>query len=171
MHPSAADDFYTGFGQTLHRLASKLLRDERPSHTLQTTALVNEAWLKMRSLPTEGISEDDRVGVAARAMRQVLVDSARARNALKRGGEGQSVTLYDEVVAGLPTPDDRLDLSAALEALERAHPRPAEVVVLRGIASYTVDETAEFLNVSPRTVKGDWQFGMAFLRRHLDSAR
>ncbi len=152
----------------LHRLAAAYMRRERDDHTLQPTALVNEAWLKL-------VSERDGTwknrahffGIAAQAMRRVLLDHARSRGRLKRAG-GDRVTLDDGVGA---LPSDTLDLIAvedALRKLEALDERQARVVEARFFGGLDVDETAEALGISPATVKRDWAFAKAFLQRELD---
>ena len=151
----------------LRDLASNYMRRERGGHTLQTTALVHEAYLKFAS---KGGAWEDRahfVGVAARAIRQILVDHARERNALKRGGDRQRLSLSDSdaVVGGDDLDAERLD--EALERFAKLDERPARVVELRFFGGPSVAEAAHVLGVSERTVKGDWQIARAWLRREL----
>jgi RNA polymerase sigma-70 factor (ECF subfamily) len=153
----------------LHSLAGSLLRDERVDHTLQATALVHEAYLRL-----EGIREmrlENRrhfYGAAAQAMRRILVDYARRRKAAKRGGaEAERVPL--ESVLDAPV-DLRLDfeqLDESLEQLAAVAPEKAKVVELRYFAGLSVDETAAVLDISPATVKRHWTFARAWLFRAL----
>jgi RNA polymerase sigma factor (TIGR02999 family) len=143
------------------------MRRERPDHTLQPTALVHEAFLRMAGRTP--LSVQDRthfLRAASQAMRRVLVDHARARNAQKRGA-ALHVTL-DEAVAGAPqTAVDMLALDDALDRLGAAEPRWAQVVELRYFAGLEIPEVAAALGVSPATVKRDWQFARAWLSREL----
>ena len=148
----------------LRRLAHAQLADERPGHTLQTTALVHEAYLR--------IAGDARVtaqgrayflAAAARAMRRVLVDHARRHRAAKRGGGRRPVSLIEEDVAVDNLAADLVSLDDALERLASEHPRHARVVECRFFAGLGVEETAEALGVSPRTVKNDWSLARAWL--------
>ena len=165
----ASDDVARLLARELRDIAAGLLRRERPGHTLQPTALVNEAWLRMGG----GESRDyaDRVhffATAAQVMRRVLVDHARARAAGKRGGDWTRVTL-DDVAAGTTGPADA-DVIALHEALERLHAlseRQARVVELRWFGGLTLDETASELSVSTGTVENDWAFARAWLKREL----
>jgi RNA polymerase sigma-70 factor, ECF subfamily len=155
----------------LRQLAGSLLRDERPDHTLQPTALVNEAYLRL-----EGIREmrlENRrhfYGAAAQAMRRILVDYARRRKASKRGGpDGQPVSL--ETVLEAPV-DLRLDfehLDDALEALAAVAPEKAKVAELRYFVGLSIEETGDVLGISPATVKRHWTFARAWLYRALDA--
>ena len=154
----------------LRRMAGGLLRDERRDHTLQPTALVNEAYLRLTGLKEMRIENRRHFyGAAATAMRRILVDHARARRAEKRGGpDVQHVPLED----ALETPIDvRLDferLDEAIEALAAFAPDKAKVVELRYFVGLSIDETAEVLDVSPATVKRHWAFARAWLFRALD---
>ncbi|TNJ32853.1 sigma-70 family RNA polymerase sigma factor [Arenimonas terrae] len=147
----------------LRLLAGRQFRGERAGHTLQPTALVNEAWLRLSGL--ERIDWQDRahfVHVAARLMRGILVDHARRRDAAKRDG-GQRITLTG---LDVPAPEDGLDvmaLDAALARLEQLDPDKARVVELRYFGGLGIDETAEALGCSPATVKRHWQAARAWL--------
>jgi RNA polymerase sigma-70 factor (ECF subfamily) len=151
----------------LHTIAGRHLRRERPGHTLQPTALVHEAYLRL--VGGNGLSAVDRVHflrAASRAMRQALVDHARARGAQKRGG-GLQVTL-DEAIAGHEAPIiDMLALDDALTRLGAAEPRWAQVVELKFFSGLDVPDIAHALGVSAATVKRDWQFARAWLAREL----
>ncbi|MFW6085368.1 MAG: ECF-type sigma factor [Gemmatimonadota bacterium] len=150
----------------MHRIASRQFSRERAGHTLQPTAVVNEAYLKLAGqaeLP-EG-RPSDILGIAAHAMRQVLIDHARRHRAAKRGGGWRRTTLGDpgfEVEL-----DDLLAVDAALERLDRIDRRLRQVVELRFFGGLTVEETAEALDVTPRTVHRDWAKARAWLHRQL----
>jgi RNA polymerase sigma factor (TIGR02999 family) len=154
----------------LHRLAAVHMRRQPQDHTLQPTALVHEAYLKLAG--KSGLSFADRAGffgLAAKVMRQLLVDHARARNAAKRSGAAVRVTL-DEEIAALPSRDvDFADLNAALEELGRLDERQAQVVELRFFAGLGIEETAAALNLSVATVKREWATARAWLYRKLSS--
>lgn len=155
--------------EELRRLARGYMGRERPGHTLQTTALVNEAFLRLTD--ARRVRWQDRahfLGISARLMRRVLVDYARRRGYLKRGGGAEQVTLHEEL---LTSPDPALDLVAldrALEALARVDPRKSQIVELRFFGGLTVEETADVLHVSTDTVKRDWRLAKLLLLRELE---
>jgi RNA polymerase sigma factor (TIGR02999 family) len=152
----------------LHGIAAHHMRRERPDHTLQPTALVNEAFLRLvGGTPVPFQDRQHFLRTASQAMRRVLVDHARGRNAAKRGG-GLSVTLEEGLVARQEGTVDMLVLDDALNRLEAAEPRWARVVELRFFAGLDLAEVAEALDVSLATVKRDWQFAKAWLARQLD---
>jgi RNA polymerase sigma-70 factor (ECF subfamily) len=155
----------------LHAIAGRHLRRERPDHTLQPTALVHEAYLRL--LGGSALAADNRMHflrAASSAMRRVLVDYARARNAQKRGG-AVHVTL-DDSVAGSESPIiDMLALDDALARLGAAEPRWAQVVELKFFGGLDIPDIAATLELSPATVKRDWQFARAWLARALDTDR
>jgi RNA polymerase sigma factor (TIGR02999 family) len=148
----------------LHRIAASYMRRERPDHTLQATALVHEAYLRLVS--QEETDWQDRAhffGIAARLMRQILVEHARARQAGKRGGAVEKLPL-DQALEFTPARSRELiELDNALESLGRLDPRQARVVELRFFGGLTVEETAEVLGIAPRTVKRDWSVARAWL--------
>ena len=152
----------------LHRVAMRCMRGERPGHSLQATALVNEAY--MRLVDTRRIQWQDRthfLSMAARLMRRVLVDHARSRNYQKRGGDAVRVTLEDGLAL---TPSANLDLVAlddALAGLAQVDERKGRVIELRFFGGLTVEETATVLNVSIDTVVRDWRMAKAWLSREL----
>jgi RNA polymerase sigma-70 factor, ECF subfamily len=155
----------------LHRLAAGYLRRERDEHTLQATALVHEAYLQLQKLNrVEWKNRAQFIGIAAQAMRHILVDHARRRNAEKRGGLQSQVPLEE---SGRTTPELDLNLVAldqALERFSREFPRQARVVELRFFGGLTSEETAEVLrgceaDVSSRTVERDWRFARAWLHK------
>ncbi len=168
--PCASEKLFSLLEAELRSLAAGYLRNERPGHTLQATALVNEAFLRMvGKQPVAWQSRSHFFGVAAKAIRRVLIDHARKRDAQKRGGRNTPATLHDEHAI---TPDGQLDLVALDDALSRLaelDERQARVVELRFFAGLTVAETAETLGVSDRTVEGDWSMARAWLKRELAS--
>jgi RNA polymerase sigma factor (TIGR02999 family) len=153
----------------LHALAEAQFRGEAAGHTLQPTALVHEAFLRLSDL--RAIEWRDRthfLSAAAGTMRRILIEHARRRTAQKRG-EGVRPRLLLDVDAEFESGAlELIEIDDALQRLEKVDPRSARVVELRWFAGLTVDETADALDVSARTVKGDWRFARAWLRRHLD---
>jgi RNA polymerase sigma-70 factor (ECF subfamily) len=153
----------------LHRLAAIYIRGERPDHTLQATGLVNEAYLRLVS---QGANQwRDRAhffGIAARLMRQILVEHARAKHAAKRGGTSPIfVPLGNELDISSARSRELVELDDALRCLERLDPQQAQIVELRFFGGMTVEETAEVLGISPRTVKRDWAVARAWLHGEL----
>jgi RNA polymerase sigma factor (TIGR02999 family) len=157
----------------LRRQAARQLRSQPPGHTLQATALVHEAYLRLADAPGDWQGRSHFFGVAARAMRSILVDHARARRAAKRGGGGVAVTLGAAERAGeLPdrTADADVDVEALDEALTRLaglDPRQARVVELRYFGGLSIEETAGVLGVSHATVEREWKTARLWLRREL----
>ena len=165
----ALDDLFSAAYDELRRLAATVRRND-PAATLSPTALVNEAWLKLADSPAVARTSPLHFKrIAARAMRQVLVESARRRNADKRGG-GAAVVTFDDAMStfsGVTTADDVLGLDAALEALALIEPRQALMVESRFFGGLDVAETAELLGVSEATVLRDWRAAKAWLSREL----
>ena len=154
----------------LHRLAHNYLKRERTGNSLQTTALVNEAY--MRLVDYKRMQWQNRahfLAVSAQAMRRILVDHARRRNA-KRGADAEHVALDAETVLSTDRTDDFVSLDDALTALAERSPRKAKVVELRFFGGLSVDETAEVLRVSPITVMREWKSAKAWLYRELTDA-
>ena len=150
----------------LRRQAARLFRREAPGHTLQPTAVVHEAWLRLRpSGPWK--SRAQFFAVAGRLMREVLIDHARRRSAAKRGGRQSRLTLDEERTPGGGGGVELLALDEALQKLEGLDPQQARVVELRYFAGLSIEETAEALSVSPATVKREWQMARAWLREAL----
>jgi len=155
--------------QELRRLARQYMRRERPSHTLQPTALVHEAYLRLMGQQS-GVQWENRThffAVAARVMRRVLVDHARAHRAEKRGGEEPKLAVDDAPVFSGLTRAELLDLDQALERLAERDPRQAHIVELRFFGGLSESETAELLEISTRTVKRDWSLARAWLYREI----
>jgi RNA polymerase sigma factor (TIGR02999 family) len=153
----------------LRRLAQRYMRHERPDHTLQATALVNEVYLRM--IAANQVQWQNRAhffAIAARVMRRVLVDWARSHGSRQRGGGLRKVAL-DEALLTSPEPSqDLVALDEALRRLESVHPRKSQVVELRYFGGMKLEETAAVLGVSRDTVKRDWQFAKLWLLRELD---
>lgn len=166
--PGSLDRLLPAVQRELHRVARGYMERERPDHTLQATALVNEAYLKL--VDQTRVTWKNRahfIGVAARLMRRILVDHARRRSAKKRGGQEVRLTLAGEIAAPDEKTIDLVALDAALEKLEALEPRQARVVELRFFGGLTREETAEALDVAVVTVKRDWIAARAFLYREL----
>jgi RNA polymerase sigma factor (TIGR02999 family) len=166
------DQLFSVTYEELRRLAATVRRHE-PSETLSPTALVNEAYLKLAdSLRLTPASRLHFKRVAVRAMRQVLVEAARRRNALRRGGGDVVVTFDDELGAGGTgaRPEEILALDAALDELDRVDPHLAAVVQYRFFGGYDVAETAEALGVSVSTIGRDWRLAKAWLAGQLRRA-
>jgi RNA polymerase sigma-70 factor (ECF subfamily) len=152
----------------LHRLAQRYMADERPSHTLQTTALVNEVYVRL--VDSEHATWEGRAhffGVCAQVMRRILVDWARSRQALKRGGDVRALDLDEALAAAKQPGADLVGIDDALKALAAVDPRKGQVVELRFFGGLTVKETAQVLKVSPETVQRDWKLAKSWLRREL----
>jgi RNA polymerase sigma factor (TIGR02999 family) len=152
----------------LHRRAHWHMAHERPGQTLQTTALVNEAYLRLVDL--RNVDWRDRAhffALASRLIRRVLVDAARARGALKRGGRTPETTFDEALIVSREPTADVVALDEALEALAAFDERKARVIELRFFGGLSVEETASALNVSAETVKRDWKLAKAWLKREL----
>jgi RNA polymerase sigma factor (TIGR02999 family) len=165
------DELLPALYAELRRLAARSLRSERAAHTLEPTALVNEAYLRLST--QSRVHWRDRahiLGAAATAMRRILVDHARARDAEKRGSGAEQVELDEGLIGGslADTPSaDLVALDAALEQLEAIDPRMVRVVELRFFAGLANEETAEALGISVATVKREWSMARAWLHREL----
>lgn len=167
--PVALDRLLAAVYDDLRDIAARHMYSERPDHTLQPTALVHEAFLRLSNATDLSFTDRNHyMRAASLAMRRVLVDYARARNAAKREGSLR-VTLEDSV-AEQPGDVDILDLSDALERLREAEPRCAEIVELRFFAGLEVPEVAIVLGISAATVKRDWRFAKAWLARELGAS-
>lgn len=165
---SALDRLMPLVYEELRRLAGHYMRGERTGHTLQTTALVNEAYLRL--VDHKNIQWQNRAhffAVAAQAMRRVLVDHARSRGYAKRGGSSHRVTFDEGALISQPQDPDLLALDEALSRLSAIDPRKAQIVELRYFGGLSVEETAEVLNVSAVTVMREWSKAKAWLFREL----
>jgi RNA polymerase sigma factor (TIGR02999 family) len=155
----------------LRRLAARYMRHERANHTLQATALVNEVYLRLvEANRIEIKSRAHFFALAAQMMRRLLVDSARARDNIKRGGGLRKVSL-DEALGVEESHMDFAALDEALRRLEALHPRKVQVVELRYFGGLSLEESAAALGVSTDSVKRDWRFAKAWLARELGAAR
>ena len=152
----------------LRRLARHYLRRERPGQSLQATALVNEAYLRLKKDKRQPWQDRTHfLAIAATSMRQILVERARARNAAKRGGAQIRITLDEAVAAGGEKSIDFLALDEALTRLSAMDPEPARIVELRFFAGLSIEESAEALEISPATVKRGWSMAKAWLKREM----
>jgi RNA polymerase sigma factor (TIGR02999 family) len=152
----------------LRRLANRYLRNERPGHTLQTTALVHEAYLKL--VGQKQANWQNRVqffAAAAQVMRHILVDYARSRRAFKRGGDYCRLSLDEAIISSKEKDPDLLSLNEALNSLAAIDPQQSRVVELRVFGGLTVEDTAAALGISPRTVKREWSMAKAWLHRQI----
>ncbi len=189
---NAASVLLTVVYDELHRMASKKLAAEAPGHTLQTTALIHEAYLRLlppanggmdkndsveeqtpvdRSLPTGSVAWKSRAhffASAAEAMRRILIDNARHKGRLKRGGDRVRVDFDGQLPVAVETSEDLLALNEALSMFEEASPQKAEIVKLRYFAGLTLEEVAEVLGVSVPTVHRHWRYARAWLKRQLE---
>ena len=155
----------------LQRLAHRHMARERPGHTLQTTGLVNEVYLRL--VDVNQVRWQDRVhffAVSSQLMRRILVDFARSRGYLKRGGGAQKVTFDEALIPSPKRGQDLLLLDDALNALERVDARKSRVVELRFFGGLSVEETAEVLKVSQETILRDWKLAKAWLTREMSKA-
>ena len=156
----------------LHKLASRYLRRERRDHTLQTTAVVHEAYLKL--VNQRDANFENRLhffAVAAQIMRRILVDYARRHHASKRGGDLYKLSLDEALVTSEEKGADLLALDEALERLAAIDERQSRVVELRVFAGLTLEETAQALNISPSTVRREWSMAKAWLHRQIKNQR
>jgi RNA polymerase sigma-70 factor (ECF subfamily) len=154
--------------QELHQIARRCMIGERVGHSLQATALVNEAFVRL--VDGKAVAWHDRahfLAVSARIMRRILVDHARARHYLKRGGDAPRVPFDEALVVTTELQPDIVALDDALEALARFDERKSRVVEMRFFGGLSVDETAAVLKVSPSTVMGDWRLAKAWLKREM----
>ena len=154
--------------EELRRQASNYLRRERPGHTLQTTALIHEAYLRL--VDQKQMHWQNRAqffGIAAQLMRRILVDHARTKHRAKRGGSAVRVSLTDATVVGKDVNLDLIEIDEALNRLARIDEQQAKIVELRFFSGLNVNETAAVLNISPATVKRDWSVAKAWLHREI----
>jgi RNA polymerase sigma-70 factor (ECF subfamily) len=166
---AALDELMPLVYEELRRLARHYMRGQKAGHTLQTTALVNEAYLRL--VDSSRVRWQDRAhffAIAAQLMRRILVDSARARNSLKRGGDVDKIEL-DEHIAAVEDENavDLIALDEALKALAKLNARQSQIVELRYFGGLSEEETAEALGISTRTVRRDWSIARAWLFRRI----
>jgi RNA polymerase sigma factor (TIGR02999 family) len=168
----ASEELLTVVYSELRRIAAVKMAGEAAGHTLQPTALVHEAWLKLAGNRTPGF--DNRAhffSCAAEAMRRILVESARRKQSLKRGGGNERVELEEWHAVLAPPPDEMVAVHEALDLLAAKDPVSAELVKLLYFAGLTMEEAAEALNVSKRTAEGRWTYARAWLRQTIDERR
>ena len=163
---SALDQLLPLVHLELRRIAQRQMSQERPGHTLQATALVNEAYLKLAG--QQGFDWQNRAhffAVCAQVMRHILIDHARAHARDKRGGGAVKVSLNDALVVAADQAEHFIALDDALRVLERLDPQKGKIVELRYFGGLSVEEAAEVMNISPRTVRREWQRAKAWLYR------
>jgi RNA polymerase sigma-70 factor (ECF subfamily) len=154
--------------EELRRQAARYLKRERPGHTLQTTALIHEAYIRL--IDQKNVHWQNRAhfyAISAKLMRRILVDHARSRQAAKRGGSDIKLPLEEAIIASEGREVDLVALDEALERLAAIDPQQSRVVELKFFSGMSVEETAEVLGVSTRTVKRDWNVAKAWLRREI----
>jgi RNA polymerase sigma-70 factor, ECF subfamily len=161
--PSAAERLLPLVYAELHRLASSYMRRERQDHTLQPTALINEAYLHLAKGNLDWQNREHFIGVAAHVMRRVLVDYARAHRAKMRGGELRRVELEEGLAISEERTEEMLALDEALSRLTEANPRQARVVELRYFGGLSVEQIATVLAIGTRSVKRDWALARIWL--------
>lgn len=157
--------------EELHRLAHRYMKRESPGHTLQTSALVNEAFVRL--VDFKNVRWQNRAhffGISAQMMRRILVDYARKRNYAKRGGGAQQISLDEGLTVSQGRSAEVVHVHEALEQLAEFDPRKSQIVELRFFGGLSIEETAEVLGVSPGTVMRDWTLAKAWLRREISSA-
>jgi len=165
---AAADRLMPLVHEELRRLAHQYMRREKPGHTLQTSALVNEAYVRL--VDQSKIQWESRAhffGIAARLMRQILVDQARRKNFAKRGGGAIRVSLDSANAIAQEQSANVMALDEALKTLEQTDPRKSQIVELRFFGGMSIEETAEALKISPGTVMREWTFARAWLRNEM----
>jgi len=164
----AAEQLFQLVYDELRRLAASHMRGERPGHTLQATALVHEAFMRLvRDDQMDWRNRAHFFGAAAEAMRRILVDHARARASLRRGGDRRKVSLEDTPDLSIDRSNEVVAVDAALSRLSELDSRKGRLVELRFFGGLDIEEAAEVLGVSPRTVKRDWTFAKAWLYREI----
>jgi RNA polymerase sigma factor (TIGR02999 family) len=152
----------------LHRMARRQMRNERPGNTLQTTALVNQAYLRL--VDAKNAVWNDRThffAVSAQVMRRILVDAARSRASAKRGGPAPRLNLDEDLDMSPQRAHELIDLDDSLQALQQMDPRKARVIELRFFGGLSVEETASVLKISPQSVMRDWKLAKAWLQREM----
>jgi RNA polymerase sigma factor (TIGR02999 family) len=156
----------------LRRMARRYMFDEKPGHTLQATALVNEAYLRLVNASQANFQNRAHFfAVSAQVMRRILVDWARARKASKRGSDVSALELDEEIAVPMKTGSDLVAVDDALKALALVDPRKGQVVELRFFGGLSVEETAAVLKISSETVNRDWRLAKSWLRRELAGER
>ena len=164
----ALDKLLPAVYDELRRQAARYLRRERPGHTLQTTALIHEAYLRL--IDQKSVQWQNRAqffGIAAQMMRRILVDHARTKHRAKRGGSDVRVSLTDATSVTKGPDLNLVELDEALNRLEKIDPQQSKIVELRFFSGLNVEETAAALQISPATVKRDWKVAKAWLHREI----
>ena len=164
---AAADKLMPLVYEELRHLAHQYMRHEKPGHTLQTSALVNEAYVRLVKQRVQWENRAHFFGIAARLMRQILVDQARRRNYAKRGGGAIRVSLNDATAVAEEQSVNVVALDDALKTLEQTDPRKSQIVELRFFGGMSIEETAKALKISPGTVMREWTFARAWLRNEM----
>ena len=167
----AAQDLLPMVYAELHRLAQAYMRRERSDHTLQATALINEAYMRLAGEEIDWQNRAHFIGVSAQVMRRVLVDYARAHRAEQRGGGFQRVEMQEDLAISPQTLEQVQQIDELLEKLEKEKPRQARVVELRYFGGLSFEEIATLLGVTARTAKGDWALARIWLLEHLQPGR
>ena len=168
----ARDQLMSVVYQELHRLAHQYMKRESPGHTLQTSALVNEAFVRL--IDQKDVRWQNRAhffGIAAQMMRRILVDYARTRNYAKRGGGARQISLDEGLTVSLERSAEVVQVHEALEQLAKFDPRKSQIVELRFFGGLSIEETARVLGVSQGTVMRDWTLAKAWLRKEIVSER
>jgi len=168
---AAADRLLPLVYSELHRLAQAYMRRERPDHTLQATALINEAYLRLIGEDIDWNSRAHFIGLAAHVMRQVLVDYARQHNAERRAGGLRRVEMHDDLAISPDRLDEVASVDQALTQLATQNPRQARVGELRYFGGLSVEQIAKVLDVSPRSIKRDWSLARIWLFRQMRPGR
>jgi RNA polymerase sigma-70 factor (ECF subfamily) len=163
----AAEELLPLVYNELHRLAKAYMRRERSDHTLQPTALINEAYLRLARENVDWQSRQHFIGFAANVMRHLLVDHARAHNAKMRAGDLERVELEEGFMISRERSNEVIALHDALGTLEGVDPRQAKVVELRYFGGFSVEEIGEILEMSPRSVKRHWALARIWLLKHM----
>lgn len=166
---SAAEKLLPLVYSELHRLAKACMRRERPGHTLQTTALIHEAYLRLAGDEIEWRDRNHFIGFAANVMRQVLVDYARAHQAQRRAGGMRRVEMREDLAISPERLEEVALVDEALSRLAARIPRQAQIVELRYFGGLSVEQIAQILDISPRSVKRDWSLARIWLSRELGS--
>jgi RNA polymerase sigma factor (TIGR02999 family) len=167
---AARDQLMSVVYEELHRLARRYMRRESPGHTLQTSALVNEAFLRL--VDQKSVHWQNRAhfyGIAAQMMRRILVDYARGRSSEKRGAGAPALTLDEGLIVSDERSSEVVAVHEALEQLSNFDGRKGQIVELRFFGGLSIEETAEVLDVSPGTVMRDWTLAKAWLRREMSA--
>ena len=165
---AARDALMPRVENVLRQIANRYLRSERPDHTLQATALINEAYIRL--VDQRNVQWRNRAhffGIAAQLMRRILVDHARSRNVAKRGGHWHKLSLDSAIDLPEERDQDLIALDDALNTLAGVDPQKSQIVELRFFGGLTIEETAEFLDVSLDTIKAQWKMAKAWLYREI----